>query len=302
MPRAAAPTSAPARARSPPSGAATAGSSPPSMSRAASASADPGPDAGQRRRPVGRAHLVRRRARSRPRRASAWCRARTSWCRSCSITTAATSSRTPTGGSCSRFPYEQDFTLIGTTDQDYQGELGDIRISAEEIAYLCSVANGYFARQITPKDVVWTYSGVRPLYDDGASAAQAATRDYVLAVDARERPAGAAVGVRRQDHDLPQAGGARAGEAVPFSRRATRRTTRGGPGASRCRAANSRSTASRPRSTSSCNRYGFLARPHAARLVRMYGTRAKDVLGAAQSAADLGRDFGATLTRPRSTI
>jgi glycerol-3-phosphate dehydrogenase len=83
-------------------------------------------------------------------------------------------------------PYEQDFTLIGTTDQDYQGELGDIHATQEEIAYLCSVANGYFARQITPKDVVWTYSGVRPLYDDGASAAQAATRDYVLAVDAED--------------------------------------------------------------------------------------------------------------------
>src|SRR5262249_31382636 len=63
-------------------------------------------------------------------------------------------------------PYEQDFTLIGTTDQDYHGELGNIHASAAEIAYLCSVANGYFARQIAPKDVVWTYSGVRPLYDD----------------------------------------------------------------------------------------------------------------------------------------
>jgi glycerol-3-phosphate dehydrogenase len=83
-------------------------------------------------------------------------------------------------------PYEQDFTLIGTTDQDYQGELGDIRISAEETSYLCSLANGYFARQITPRDVVWSYSGVRPLYDDGTQDPSAVTRDYTLRLDDAE--------------------------------------------------------------------------------------------------------------------
>ena len=75
-----------------------------------------------------------------------------------------------------------------------------------------------------------------------------------------------------------------------------RRANKGGPGASRCRAANSRWNGSRPRSTSSSTATASWRAPHAARLVRMYGTRAKDVLGAAQSAADLGRDFGATLT------
>lgn len=81
-------------------------------------------------------------------------------------------------------PYEQDFTLIGTTDQDYQGDPGQVKISASEIDYLCAGASAYFAKPVTPSQVVWTYSGVRPLYDDGASAAQEATRDYVLTLDA----------------------------------------------------------------------------------------------------------------------
>ena len=81
-------------------------------------------------------------------------------------------------------PYEQDFTLIGTTDQDYHGDPATVAITSPEIAYLCAGASAYFRAPIVPADVVWTYSGVRPLYDDGASAAQEATRDYVLALDA----------------------------------------------------------------------------------------------------------------------
>ena len=82
-------------------------------------------------------------------------------------------------------PYERDFTLIGTTDRDYTGDPAGVHASSEEIAYLCEAASAYFVRPVTPDQVVWTYSGVRPLYDDGASAAQAATRDYVLELDAR---------------------------------------------------------------------------------------------------------------------
>ncbi len=77
-------------------------------------------------------------------------------------------------------PYEGAFTLIGTTDRDYSGDPGGAHITDDEIAYLCDAVNEYFAEQITPADIVWTYSGVRPLYDDGASKAQEATRDYVL--------------------------------------------------------------------------------------------------------------------------
>jgi len=87
-------------------------------------------------------------------------------------------------------PYEGDFTLIGTTDVDYQGNLDGVSADTEEITYLCDAANEYFARSISPSDVVWTYSGIRPLYDDGASDAQKATRDYVLKVDGgKDEPA-----------------------------------------------------------------------------------------------------------------
>ncbi len=77
-------------------------------------------------------------------------------------------------------PYTQDTTLIGTTDKDYEGDPRDAKISGEEIDYLCAAASEYFEKPVLKEDIVWTYSGVRPLYDDGASAAQEATRDYVF--------------------------------------------------------------------------------------------------------------------------
>jgi len=80
-------------------------------------------------------------------------------------------------------PYERDFTLIGTTDVDYQGDPANAAASPDEIAYLCRAVSEYFSAPIEPEQVVWTYSGVRPLYDDGASEAQEATRDYVLELE-----------------------------------------------------------------------------------------------------------------------
>ncbi|HEY9163128.1 MAG TPA: glycerol-3-phosphate dehydrogenase, partial [Magnetovibrio sp.] len=80
-------------------------------------------------------------------------------------------------------PYEQNFTLIGTTDEDHQGSLDSVTISDDEVSYLCDAAKRYFVNAPTPLDVVWRYSGVRPLYDDGSSAAHKATRDYVLKLD-----------------------------------------------------------------------------------------------------------------------
>lgn len=83
-------------------------------------------------------------------------------------------------------PYEGDFTLIGTTDLDYSGRPEDVAASPEEVVYLCAAASEYFAASVAPEQVVWAYSGVRALYDDGAGKAQEATRDYVLALDAPE--------------------------------------------------------------------------------------------------------------------
>ncbi len=83
-------------------------------------------------------------------------------------------------------PFERDFTLVGTTDLDFRGDPGAPAITTAETAYLCEAASAYFRLPVRPEDVVWSYSGVRPLYDDGASEAQAATRDYVLKLVAGE--------------------------------------------------------------------------------------------------------------------
>ena len=80
-------------------------------------------------------------------------------------------------------PYERDFTLIGTTDVEHHGAVGEARIDAAETAYLCEQASRYFAKPVTPQDVAWTYSGVRPLLDDESGDPSAVTRDYFLELD-----------------------------------------------------------------------------------------------------------------------
>ena len=80
-------------------------------------------------------------------------------------------------------PYEQNFTLIGTTDIPYKGDPAAVSISPAETRYLCDTVTRYFRRPVKPTDVVRSYSGVRPLYDDHAKNASAVTRDYVLHVE-----------------------------------------------------------------------------------------------------------------------
>jgi glycerol-3-phosphate dehydrogenase len=83
-------------------------------------------------------------------------------------------------------PYERDFTLIGTTDQDHDGPASEAEANDEEIAYLCEGASLYFRAPITPADVVWTYSGVRPLIENGSGRPEAATRGYRIDLDMDE--------------------------------------------------------------------------------------------------------------------
>ncbi|OHX11070.1 glycerol-3-phosphate dehydrogenase [Chromobacterium amazonense] len=85
-------------------------------------------------------------------------------------------------------PYEKEFTLIGTTDVEYQGDPGQVAIDDSEIAYLCEMSNRYFHSQISPADVLSTYSGVRPLLDDASDNASSVTRDYALEMDAQGAP------------------------------------------------------------------------------------------------------------------
>ena len=87
-------------------------------------------------------------------------------------------------------PYERDFSCIGTTDITV--EAGEKPVcTPEETAYLCEIASHYMVKQVTPADVVWTYSGVRPLFDDGDDNPSAVTRDYHLEVDGTPRASGA---------------------------------------------------------------------------------------------------------------
>ncbi|MBO6578097.1 MAG: glycerol-3-phosphate dehydrogenase [Thalassospira sp.] len=80
-------------------------------------------------------------------------------------------------------PYQQDYTLIGTTDVTYNGDPAQVKISDQEVDYLLDLVNGYLDKPLNRKDVVWDYSGVRPLYDDKNDNASAVTRDYVFDLD-----------------------------------------------------------------------------------------------------------------------
>ena len=85
-------------------------------------------------------------------------------------------------------PYEERFTLIGTTDVEFEGDPAQVRIDPAEVRYLCDTVNRYFSRQIAPQDAVWSYSGVRPLLDDRSGDASKVTRDYSLELDVRPLP------------------------------------------------------------------------------------------------------------------
>ena len=85
-------------------------------------------------------------------------------------------------------PYEDEFSLIGTTDVPHEGDAATAHCTPEEAEYLCAAVSRQFRRQITPADIVWSYSGVRPLFDDGADDPSAVTRDYVLKLDESAAP------------------------------------------------------------------------------------------------------------------
>ena len=190
-------------------------------------------------------------------------------------------------------PYETDFTLIGTTDLDYNGDPGDVKAGADEIAYLCEAASEYFARLIAPGDVVWTYSGVRPLYDDGASAAQEATRDYVLTLDAGGgAPALLNVFGGKLTTARKLAEAALAKLPLDDAAHAMRGWTETAalPGGDFPHDGFDRAVAAL------AARYPFLGGKTARRLWRAYGTRAEKFLQVAQDTGGLGKDFGAGLT------
>ena len=188
-------------------------------------------------------------------------------------------------------PYEDDFTLIGTTDRDFDGDPGAVRISDQEIDYLCAAASEYFAEPVKRSDIVWTYAAVRPLYDDGASKAQEATRDYVLKVEGGEDEprlvnvfGGKITTYRRlSEHVMEKVEGVLGAKGARWTAGAAL------PGGE-FEATGFDAEVARLRAD-----YGFLDERHARRLVRLYGTRARRILGQAKAPSDLGRNFGADL-------
>ena len=186
-------------------------------------------------------------------------------------------------------PYETDFTLIGTTDAEHENLSEKPYATDEEQDYLCAFASQYFEKPVTRDDVVWTYSGVRPLYDDGAKSATAATRDYVLSLDENGAPllnifGGKITTYRKLAENALKKLTPLIGGTHPWTDDAVL------PGGDF--KVKDRDQLVLDLQTS----YPFLNPAWALRLIKGYGTEARQILGGAKEASDLGRDFGATLT------
>jgi glycerol-3-phosphate dehydrogenase len=180
-------------------------------------------------------------------------------------------------------PFANDFTLIGTTDENFVGDLKSPAPDTAEIMYLCGVANQYFRDNITPDELVWSYSGVRSLYDDGAGKPENVTRDYVLSLDEKKKLGPLLI--------------IYGGKITTYRRLAEHAMTK-----------MSRYFQARPAWTAGSSlpggefppegfddvvsdmkkRWSFLTQPMAQRLARAYGLRCERFLGDAQSMADLG--------------
>ena len=187
-------------------------------------------------------------------------------------------------------PYEDQYTLIGTTDVIMRGDPGSPRASDDEIAYLCRAANRYVANAIAPTDVVWHYAGIRPLYDDGTSDPSAVTRDYTLRVDdeAGNAPVLSVFGGkittyrRLAEHALEKLGPYFPGLKGPWTANSPL------PG--------SDFPAGRAQARADLGaRYPNLPAVIPGALFRRHGTRAAAVLGDAKGVSDLGEHYGAGL-------
>ncbi|WP_277810571.1 glycerol-3-phosphate dehydrogenase [Chromohalobacter canadensis] len=195
----------------------------------------------------------------------------------------------PDGRIVFAIPYEGDFTLIGTTDIEHEGAPSDIAIEKDEIGYLCESANRYFEQPIGPDDIVWSYSGVRPLLDDREDSASEITRDYRIQLETSGGAVllnvfgGKLTTYRRLAEDAvdqlaPELGNqekAWTGHGHPL------------PGGEEAKPQHLFESlqASHP----------FIPLGMANRMVFNYGTRVTNIVGDAKSLDDLGEHFGADL-------
>ena len=189
-------------------------------------------------------------------------------------------------------PYQDRFTLVGTTDVPFEGDPSGVVISPDEVEYLCRLLGDYFARPVAPGEVAWSYSGVRPLADSGEVNASAVTRDYAFDLDA---PQGAAPSLsvfggklttfrKLAEHALRDLGRA-LGEARPAWTAHAKIPGGDLPGGDL------------PAFVADLGRtHPWLPEGQAHRLATAYGSRTAGMLDEASSWADLGRDFGAGLT------
>jgi len=190
-------------------------------------------------------------------------------------------------------PWQEDFTLIGTTDVPWHGAPGPCEIEPAEVEYLCEVVNRGFERQVSPADVTWSYAGIRALHDDGATRASAVTREFVLALDEAEdrAPLLSVIG----------------GKLTTYRRLAELALEKLAPHLGPMR---DEWTASAPLpggdipggdvdglARDLARRWPFVGERRCRRLARAYGSRALRLLEPARSAADLGEEFGGGMTR-----
>jgi len=188
-------------------------------------------------------------------------------------------------------PFERDFTLIGTKDESFAGDPAAVKPREEEIVYLCDVTNHYLRATIAPSDVVWSFAGVRLLFDDGSAKAQDVSRDYVLSLDTSARCAplltvygGKITTYRRLAEDALDRVAHMVGGGPAWTRR------------SHLPGGNFPHDALETLVVKTRKSWPFLSAEHARRLVRAYGTRVERVLGRALRPEDLGPCLGADLT------
>jgi glycerol-3-phosphate dehydrogenase len=182
-------------------------------------------------------------------------------------------------------PYEEDFTLIGTTDIEHHGEPGAVHIEPEEVRYLCAMVNRYFTQQIGPEEVVWSYAGVRPLIEDESIDPAAVTRDYALELDGEAAPflsvfGGKITTYRRLAAEAVDKLAARLGHrGRPWTQRAILPggDLPGGSFAAFLRVVE--------------RRYAWLPATLRVRYARAYGTNIDRMLGGAASLTDLGKEI-----------
>ncbi|HZP79099.1 MAG TPA: glycerol-3-phosphate dehydrogenase [Pseudolabrys sp.] len=188
-------------------------------------------------------------------------------------------------------PFADEFTLIGTTDENFVGDVGTPAASPQEVAYLCSAVNTYFRDTVMPDEVVLAFAGVRSLHDDGSNKPEDVTRDYMLTLD--ETPGQAPLltvygGKITTYRRLAEAAMARISHFLERQAPWTAGSTLPG-GDFAFDGLDALIAALR-------DRYPFLTAPHARRLAHAYGTRASRILGQAQSLEDLGPRFTGDLT------